>query len=113
MEKPFLLFITFFRDERYIKIDGRPVFMIYIASLMPCLANMIDCWKELAAQENLPEIFFIGNECRIGEMNGLDAEFVYEPRETLQYVKRDELGRGDYDELWGKILAEKQKKTDL
>lgn len=45
---PFLL------DERYIKIDGKPLLVIYRPELIRCLEEMIETWESLAIELGLP-----------------------------------------------------------
>lgn len=40
--------LPFFQDERYIKIDGKPVFSFFRPELIDCRKEMIDYWNELA-----------------------------------------------------------------
>lgn len=35
----------FFHDERYIKIDNKPLFIIYRPEVISCLNDMLDCWE--------------------------------------------------------------------
>ena len=49
-----------FKDKRYIKIDGKPAFMIYKALQIPDLQKFIELWQKLAKENGLPGIFFIG-----------------------------------------------------
>lgn len=48
--------VQFFKDDRYIKVDGKPLFIIYRPEIIPCLNDMIDCWKKLAIENGLPGI---------------------------------------------------------
>ncbi|MCI9286566.1 MAG: glycosyl transferase [Clostridia bacterium] len=57
-KKHFLYLYEFFKDERYIKIDGNPLFIIYKPELIPNLNEMIDYWNELAQQNNFKKIVF-------------------------------------------------------
>lgn len=50
-----------FRDDRYIKIDGKPVFMIYQPTAHKDIPLFIKIWRELAEKEGLKGIFFIGH----------------------------------------------------
>lgn len=49
-----------FKDKRYITLDGRPIFIIYKPKHIPNTKEFIDLWQELAIQNGLPKIYFIG-----------------------------------------------------
>lgn len=49
-----------FRDERYIRVDGKPLFAIWAPRKFPEVKHFIDLWQELAAKEGLPGIHFVG-----------------------------------------------------
>lgn len=40
-----------FSDERYIKVDDKPVFVIYRHSLFPDIMKTVDLWREIATEE--------------------------------------------------------------
>ena len=44
----------FFRDERYIKMNGKPLLVMYQPEVIPCLNEMIDLWERLAIQDGFP-----------------------------------------------------------
>jgi hypothetical protein len=48
-----------FLDERYMRIDGRPIFIIYRPVAFPHVARFIQEWQELAVQNGLPGMHFI------------------------------------------------------
>lgn len=50
--------LPFFFDERYIKVDGHPLFIIYRPELIPNLNEMLDFWQELAEQAGLERLSF-------------------------------------------------------
>jgi len=50
-----------FKDRRYIKIDGKPAFMIYKPLEIPEVKKMLNLWQILAKENGLPGIFFIGS----------------------------------------------------
>ncbi len=50
-----------FKDSRYIRIDGKPLFMIYCPDEIPNARHFIDIWQELAKQNNLPGIHFVAH----------------------------------------------------
>ncbi|WP_022932665.1 glycoside hydrolase family 99-like domain-containing protein [Treponema bryantii] len=50
-----------FKDERYIKVDGKPVFVIYKPLASPEISVFIRTWRKLAVENDLNGIFFIGH----------------------------------------------------
>lgn len=86
-EEHFKYNLPAFKDKRYMKVDGKPIFFIW-NPLEPSdyIKLLIDTWRKLAVQNGLPGIHFIGcmhdakKESYIMEL-GFDA--VYEAREEL------------------------------
>lgn len=55
--------LSAFRDSRYMKVDGKPIFVIWNpADHSEEIKKLIDIWRELAKMENLPGIHFVGQE---------------------------------------------------
>lgn len=50
-----------FKDPRYIKIEGKPAFMIYKPLEFPDLKKFIDLWNDLAIKEGVNGIYFIAH----------------------------------------------------
>lgn len=48
-----------FKDKRYIRVDGNPLFVIWDAMSMPDCKQFINCWRELARQNNIKDIHFV------------------------------------------------------
>ncbi len=48
--------LPFFKDDRYIKINRKPLFIIYRPELIKPLREMVMCWNELAKQYGLEGI---------------------------------------------------------
>lgn len=57
-EKHFTYLLPFFKDERYICVDGKPLFVIYRPEFVDCLNNMLDYWQQLATANGLKGISF-------------------------------------------------------
>ena len=100
--------LPFFQDERYIKIDGKPLFMIYVTEDIPCLAEMLDCWENQAIEHGLDGLYIIGSKCRFNREKCIDAEICLEPSNAFELAtkvqKEDGIGVFDYDDFWQKIL---------
>lgn len=74
-------------DERAIKVDGKPVFLIYRAHRVEKIGEMFDFWRELAHQRGLPGLFFVAMkqyEYPVPEvLKHFDASMHFQPFEAL------------------------------
>ena len=59
--KHFYDVLTAFKDERYIKQDGKPIFVIYKPLASPEISIFIKTWRELAKKNGLEGIYFVGH----------------------------------------------------
>lgn len=50
----FQYFLPFFKDDRYIKIDGKPLLIIYFPDILQRYDEMIACWKKMAQENGFP-----------------------------------------------------------
>jgi lipopolysaccharide biosynthesis protein len=58
----FYALLPAFRDERYIRVNGKPLFGIFKPNELPDCKDFIDLWNNLAVKEGLDGITFYG-EC--------------------------------------------------
>lgn len=49
-----------FKDRRYMTVDGKPIFMIWQPFDIPNLQEFLSYWRELAVENGLPGIYFVG-----------------------------------------------------
>ena len=49
-----------FKDKRYITVEGKPVFTIFAPFDMPDAKEFIKSWRQLATENGLPGIHFVG-----------------------------------------------------
>lgn len=49
-----------FKDSRYIKVDGKPFFLLYDATALPDAKHFFDLWNKLAQENGFPGIHFVG-----------------------------------------------------
>ena len=59
-ENHFYAMLPAFKDNRYIKVDGKLLFGIFEPSDIPNMKEMSDIWNQLAKQNNLPGFCFFG-----------------------------------------------------
>lgn len=116
--------LSFFKDNRYIKIDGRPVMYIYNMSEIPDFNNMLNVWNEILLENGMKELYiieYISSKNRKLSCKRTDAVVEFEPLYTTFFdisffkkVKRlickktNRLDFQDYDYLWKKIIKRKR-----
>lgn len=107
-----------FKDSRYIRIDGKPLFIIYRPGTIPRCEEMLKLWNRLARENGLTGLYFVRTlgGFPIVEQCGFDASVEYEPHYTFAHSNNERLwntvsteGKGhlvlDYDQLWMSILS--------
>jgi lipopolysaccharide biosynthesis protein len=48
-----------FEDDRYVRIDGKPVFGVYRTSLIPDMARTAEIWREEARRAGVGELYLV------------------------------------------------------
>lgn len=59
-KKHFYHLLPAFKDNRYMKVDGKPIFAIWAPKDIPDAKEFINLWQELAKQNGLKGIHFVG-----------------------------------------------------
>lgn len=78
--------INAFKDERYIRVDGKPLFLVYRASKLPNSINTTTIWREECIEAGIGDIFLARVESMTEEYNidplknGFDAAVEFQPR---------------------------------
>jgi len=84
-----------FLDNRYIKVCGKPLFVVYKPNDLPNPRQFTDCWRKLAIESGLPGLHLVG----VGDSNwnpshfGFDASILHEPWETLKLIPESLIDR--------------------
>ena len=58
-DEHFDVLLRFFRDARYIRVEGCPVFLIYRSHNIERCDEMLERWRELASQAGLPGLHIV------------------------------------------------------
>jgi len=104
--------LPFFKDSRYICVDGKPVLLIYQPTKIMVLQEM--CWflKELARKNGLPGLYIIGENTN-KMLPGLDATMYSGPmgysyaENATWYTEEhfiNDVRSFSYDRIWGDAL---------
>src|SRR5665213_444142 len=85
----FKFLLKAFRDPRYIRVDGMPLFVIYLPMSLPNSRQVIAFWRKLALEAGLPGLLVAGicSDNISLEPLGLDARIPPQPT-TLWYLKK-------------------------
>ena len=124
--------LNFFTDDRYIKIDNKPVFVMYRTENFPQCDEMIKLWDNLCRENGFDGIYFIETLNSFQEKSfcrNSEAILEFEPMYTLTHkmsfsyhfwrrlkkilTLRFQPTFQSYDLVWKRILSRKsnQKKT--
>lgn len=97
----------FFQDDRYIKKDGHPVFMIYQPSDIGCINEMLNVWNKLAFDYGMKNLYVIG--ANVSEKGNMDATYHHMAGGGIParyYVYNNGIRCIDYDILWEYALRQ-------
>lgn len=82
----FEYFLPFFRDERYIKENGKPLLIIYKPDIFSHIKNMLEYWNTLSIKEGLPGLIFASQlSPENPETSCFDMHIEYQP--TNVYIE--------------------------
>lgn len=85
-EKHFDYLLPFFKDNRYIKIDGKPVYCIYRAQDIGCMPEMLEIWDCLAKKNGFPGLYLVAGQTGKGtdhRKDLYDGYYNFEPGLTI------------------------------
>jgi len=109
-KRHFEYLLPFFKDSRYIKEEGKPVFVIYHPDWIGCIREMGEYWNELAIASGFPGIYLIGDNA--SENKIFESSAIHEPQDTLiDYFFQDIQEKCpihaiyDYDDVWNYMLS--------
>ena len=76
--------LPFLADERYVRIHGRPLFLVYRTGSLPDPARTADIWREVCIKAGLPSPYLAGVESHGHEVVprdiGFDAAVEFAPQ---------------------------------
>jgi hypothetical protein len=74
-EKHFMHLLKAFQDERYIKVDGKPLFQVFCPHLIPDPKHFSEVFQELAIRHGLPGVHLVGGQKTPLNWNPLEHGF--------------------------------------
>ena len=87
-DKHFEFLLPFLKDPRYIRIDNKPLLVIYEAARISQMNAMLDRWSQLAKENGIPGIVY-AYQCVTGDtILGFDhSRFTYDIEYQPMYVR--------------------------
>jgi len=127
-EKHIDYLIQFFKDDRYIKVDNRPMLYIYNTCKIPNFNEMIKVWNKKLRKNGLGDLYlveYIFPNNKIPATSYSEAVMEFEPNYTTFFdiyiinklkrficKKMKIIDFQNYDRLWKKILKRKRTYKD-
>lgn len=77
--------LAYFSDERYIRVNGKPVLLVYRTDIIPDLKNTVEAWRETWRNAGLGEVYLIAVESfkpLPPQQNGFDAAAEFPPHQV-------------------------------
>lgn len=112
-ENHFKYLLPFFEDKRYIKIENKPVILIYMPEDIPRLPNMIKCWNDNVKTCGFDGMYVIGvNSLLVPE--GVSARLFQGPNayripsitgKKTRDIWRDGVKIFDYQDCWENAIT--------
>jgi hypothetical protein len=88
--------VNVFKDNRYIKVDDRPLFLIYRPDKIPNVSDMINSWRRVVRNSGFPDIYLCAVKNSFVELNdefindlGFDAIVDFQPNRRSFPDKKD------------------------
>ena len=77
-----------FRDHRYIKIDNKPLFIVYIPDRLPNPLEFTSLWNELALKNGFDGMYFIGIHQLYWDhkKDGFDEKTIHQPSQLVDVL---------------------------
>lgn len=81
--------MPYLRDERYIRIDGRPVIVVYRPSLLPDCRRTLGVWREYCIEQGLGDPFLVMVQFDVEDPRelGFDAAVEFPPHKLARDLR--------------------------
>lgn len=122
-KKHFDYLIPYFKDKRYIKIENKPVFVIY--NYASEVLEMAEYWNNLAIKNGFDGVFIMYRYDSMLNIPSNQISFNYEPAfsgwggtatrivsKITKILGKTELQTYSYDKVWNNILVNAKKNTN-
>lgn len=86
-KRHFYTVLKAFKDPRYITVDGKPLFFIFDPASIPDLDEFIKLWRNLAIQNGLEGIHFVGKAASVGRFDrGITYDYLSDAKKNYEEI---------------------------
>lgn len=75
-EEHFHYLLEFFKDKRYLKKDGRPIFLVYRPDFLPNIRQFVDLWQHLSARNGFSNGLYLVAVNGSGVPDSTEADWI-------------------------------------
>lgn len=94
----FYYLLDFFKDDRYIKVDNKPLYIIYIPQDIHCRKQMFSLWQKLAKKHGFDGIYLVAMDTSYGRDSNSNLYNAYMDFEPLSLFSNDKTWRNRLDD---------------
>lgn len=84
--------IRAFADPRYIKVEGKPVFVVYRPHDLPDVKAVTDLWRKMAVAAGFPDLYLIAHHCELDwdppSLIGFDSVLLVRMAPKREYMEK-------------------------
>jgi lipopolysaccharide biosynthesis protein len=96
MERMVHEMIPAFKDNRYIKVDGKPILLVYRPEIIPEIKVAVESWRRIVRENGIPDVYVVMVQNFSSEsplVFGMDAacEFACTKADVVQYCDEDDI----------------------
>ena len=89
----FNYFLPFFNDSRYIKIDGKPLLILYFPNILQKCNKMIDTWRKMSQDNGFPDLYILYQKAMTHfdntfDKSHFDGGIEFQPGYTLEKLNK-------------------------
>ncbi len=93
--KHFEYVLPAFKDERYIQVDGKPLFYVHDPNTVSNMKDFIETWRNLAVENGLKGIYFVG------KTDNITFREIGKQGEGKYVVPKDDIAKDLYKHILG------------
>jgi len=86
--KHFNYVLKAFKDKRYMRVDNKPIFVIWSPFEVPHIKKFIELWNDLAKQNGLDGVHFVGLISNLSSVDYVNGKKIYKLPEIKNDAKK-------------------------